>query len=138
MKIVISQAMKGKTKEEINEARQKAVEMARVRGDEVIETIFDEGVCEGNVSLKCLAKSLAKIAEADVVVFLKGYEEARGCKIEYLVCKEYGIRTMSEEEYIEMIDGDEISCECMVDGRVYRKHIDSRCDTCPGGCKNGK
>jgi hypothetical protein len=102
MKIAISHAMNGKREDEIEEERRKIVEKARERGDIAIDTMISPFKAEGNAPLKFLAKSLEKIAEADAVIFLKGYEEARGCKIEYLACKEYGIRTMSEEEYCSL------------------------------------
>jgi uncharacterized protein YycO len=99
MKVVISQSMKGKTREQIMEERKRVIEIAKIKGDEVIETVYDEYKDEGNMAIKCLARSIEKIAEADAVVFMKGYAAARSCSVEYLVCAEYGIRAIFEEEY---------------------------------------
>jgi hypothetical protein len=99
MKIVISQPMKGKRKEEILEERKRVIEVAKLKGDTVIETLYADFNPEGNVPLKCLARTIEKIGEADAVVFMKGYAEARGCRVEYLVCGEYGVRAIREEEY---------------------------------------
>jgi hypothetical protein len=41
MKIAISQPMKGKTKEQIMEERKRVLEIAKLKGDEVIETVYD-------------------------------------------------------------------------------------------------
>lgn len=38
-----------------------------------------------------LGKSLQMMANADCVYFADGFKEARGCKIEYMVAKEYGL-----------------------------------------------
>lgn len=35
--------------------------------------------------------------EADVVYFAKGWENARGCRIEHTVAKEYGLKIMEEK-----------------------------------------
>ena len=59
-----------------------------------IEVIFPEFTNEGNVPLKYLAKSLEAIADVDVVYFIHGWNDARGCKIEYECCKAYGIPTI--------------------------------------------
>jgi hypothetical protein len=99
MKIAISQPMKGKTKEEILEERKRVLEIAKIKGDEVIDTVFDDYKDEGNISIKCLARSIEAIADVDAVIFMNGYAAARGCSVEYLVCAEYGIRAIFEDEY---------------------------------------
>ena len=39
-----------------------------------------------------LGKSISLMSEADLVVFAPGWENARGCRIEHEVAKEYGIQ----------------------------------------------
>jgi hypothetical protein len=51
------------------------------------------------MAMKCLARSIEAIADAEAVVFMNGYAAARGCSVEYLVCAEYGITAIFEEEY---------------------------------------
>jgi predicted RNase H-like HicB family nuclease len=58
MKMAISQPMKGKTKEQIMEERKRVLEIAKKRGDEVIDTVFDGYKDEGNIPIKCLARSI--------------------------------------------------------------------------------
>ena len=41
------------------------------------------------------AKDMIEISNADLVVFADGYRLARGCRIENMVCIEYGIRYIS-------------------------------------------
>ena len=93
-KAIISQPMKGLTEETIRKNRERAVEFLNHEGYEVVDTIFPEFTNEGNVPLKYLAKSLEAIADVDVVYFIHGWNDARGCKIEYECCKAYGIPTI--------------------------------------------
>ena len=42
--------------------------------------------------LKMLADSLAIMSDADLVYFAPGWEDAKGCKIEYECAKAYGLK----------------------------------------------
>jgi hypothetical protein len=90
-KAIISQPMKGKTEAQIREERSNATTYLEGQGYEVVDTIFPSFTNEGNVPLKYLAKSLQFIADADLVYFINGWKDARGCKIEHMCCVEYGI-----------------------------------------------
>ena len=37
-----------------------------------------------------LAKSIEAMSEADIVIFANGWEETRGCRIEFEIAKQYG------------------------------------------------
>ena len=96
MKVFISQAMNGKTEEEIYYERALAIEQARrYYADqklEIIDSYFTDYKPEGhNKALKYLAKSIELLADADAVVFAYGWREARGCKIEQECAKAYNI-----------------------------------------------
>lgn len=99
-KLFISQPMRGKTEEEILKVRQKAIESAqRNLGEpvEVIDSYFENYNPEaGCVPLKYLAKSLELLADADVAYFAKGWEDARGCRIENECAFEYGIAVIED------------------------------------------
>lgn len=99
-KIFISQPMRGKTQEEILEVRKRAIENAKAVLDddvEVIESYFEDyNPDDGCVPLKYLSKSLELLADADIAYFAKGWESARGCRIEYQCATDYGI-VMAEE-----------------------------------------
>lgn len=92
MKIMISQPMKGKTNEEIRDERKELVEKLTQKGHQVIDTIIDDFI-DGkgdDYAIKCLAKSIEYIADVDAVVFMPGWENARGCRVEYIVARDYG------------------------------------------------
>lgn len=97
-KLFISQPMNGKTDEEILEVRAKAIESAeRELGEkvEVIDSFFQNAPVEAK-PLWFLGKSLELLSTADVAYFTKGWEEARGCKIENQCAIEYGIDLIIE------------------------------------------
>ena len=99
-KLFISQPMRGKTKEEILAVRQKAIESAeRHLGEKVavIDSYFENAPNDGNVPLWHLGKSIMLLASADVVYFAKGWEDARGCRIENTCAIEYGIELVIED-----------------------------------------
>lgn len=96
-KLFISQPMRGFTDEEILKARQKAIaEAEKAIGEkvEVLESFFEGFNPTGNIPVAYLGKSISLLAEADIVYFGKGWNEARGCKIEHEVAKQYGIKTI--------------------------------------------
>lgn len=97
MKIFISQPMKDLSEEEIRHNRMKAVKKIKsLYGDdvEIIDSYID---CEGT-PLWCLGKSIELLSTADVAYFLKGWNIARGCRIEYMCANDYGIGAYFEEE----------------------------------------
>lgn len=92
MKVMISQPMRGKTNDQIRLEREEIVNQLIKEGHEVVDTVIDDFI-EGegnNYAIKCLSKSIEFISKVDAVVFMSGWENARGCKIEYNVAKEYG------------------------------------------------
>jgi hypothetical protein len=98
-KLFISQPMRGKTNEEILAVREKAIASAeRELGEkvEVIDSFFKDAPTEAK-PLWYLAKALELLATADVAYFAKGWEEARGCRIENTCAIEYGIPLVIED-----------------------------------------
>lgn len=98
-KLFISQPMNGKTDEEILATRQKAIESAERNLGEPVEAIdsFFQNAPHDAKPLWFLGKSLELLADADVVYFAKGWENARGCRIENQAALEYGIETIIED-----------------------------------------
>lgn len=88
MKVMISQPMKGKSEEQIGKEREKVVKELEAQGHEVINTIFDFGPEKNPVYY--LSKSIEAMADVDCVVFMQGWNQARGCRIEYQIALEYG------------------------------------------------
>lgn len=101
LKLFISQPMKDKTDEEIEVVRQEAIASVRrfyeERGEEieVIDSFFKDAPHDAN-PLWFLAKSLELLSTADVACFVKGWEKARGCRIELKCAVEYGIEVITE------------------------------------------
>lgn len=97
MKIFISQPMKDLSEEEIRHNRMKAVKKIKsLYGDDV--EIIDSYIDGGGTHLWCLGKSIELLSTADVAYFLKGWNKARGCRIEYMCASNYGIGAYFEED----------------------------------------
>ena len=100
-KLFIPQPMRGKTDEEILAERKKAIESAeRNLGEpvEVIDSFFQNAPADAR-PLWFLGKSLELLSTADIAYFAKGWEDARGCRIENQCAIEYGIEVI--EDYTE-------------------------------------
>lgn len=105
-KAMLSQPMAGKTQEEIIATRERAVAALKARGFEVINTLFtdewyskekmeERGVVQ--IPLCFLAKSLENMSLCHAAYFCKGWEQARGCKIEHDAAVAYGLVIIYEE-----------------------------------------
>lgn len=102
-KLFISQPMKGKTDEEILKEREKAIASAKRNFAEneeieVIDSFFQSAPADAR-PLWFLGKSLELLSTADIAYFAKGWENARGCRIENTCAIEYGIAVI--EDYTE-------------------------------------
>lgn len=106
-KAMLSQPMAGKTEQEIVETRNRAVAALKAAGYEIINTLFTDewyskeamekrGVVQ--IPLCFLAKSLENMSRCHAAYFCKGWENARGCRIEHEAAKAYGLEIMYEEE----------------------------------------
>lgn len=94
-KLFVSQPMQGKTDEEILAERNRIILKAQDALGEAVDPLpsffkdYDE---KGkNAPVHYLANSIYMLTEADAAVFAKGWEEARGCRIEHQICLDYGI-----------------------------------------------
>jgi hypothetical protein len=105
-KVMISQPMNGFTDEHITETRNKFLEFAKKENFKIVNTYFKDewfakielnnvGVIQ--VPIYYLAKALEKMAHCNAVYFAKGWENARGCKIEHEVALQYGLSIIYEE-----------------------------------------
>lgn len=90
-RILISQPMRGKTKEQIEKEREPIVKALGEKGYYVMDSVFTTAPEVSNIPLWCLGMSFTLIADCDAVFFMDGWEEARGCRMEYEACKAYGI-----------------------------------------------
>ena len=96
MKIMISQPMNGKTEEQIRKERAELVKELEEQGHEVVDTVFSGEYLTKDRPKNCnagvwnLSKSLEVLSQVDAIVFMKGWEQARGCRIENQVALAYG------------------------------------------------
>lgn len=105
-KAMLSQPMAGKTEEEIVETRNRAIAALKAQGYEIVNTLFtdewygkekmeERGVVQ--IPLCFLAKSLENMSLCHAAYFCKGWEQARGCRIEHEVAVAYGLTVLYEE-----------------------------------------
>lgn len=106
MKAMLSQPMGGKTDEEIFATREKAIAALTELGYDVVNTLFtdewysrekmeERGAVQ--IPLCFLAKSLENMSLCHAAYFCKGWENARGCKIEHDAAAAYGLKIIYEE-----------------------------------------
>lgn len=96
MKIMISQPMRGKTEKEIKDEREALVKKLQEEGHEVLETVFEDFDCYAS-PIAYLARSIEFLDKADAVIFMRGWQDARGCRIEHQVAVDYG-KFIKEEQ----------------------------------------
>ena len=99
MKVMISQPMAGKTTEQIRAERQIIVDGLKKLGHEVVDTIFtSEPPSTSNKALWCLGGALRLMSYCDAVLFMKGWDKARGCRIEHAAALEYDLQLWTESD----------------------------------------
>ena len=96
MKVFISQPMRGLAEREIKLNRAKAIENIKRLYDDDVE-IIDNCFGGSEKSLFKLGKSIELLSEADIIYLCKGWNKARGCKIEYMCASDYDIKIIFEE-----------------------------------------
>lgn len=106
MKAMLSQPMAGKSEEEIKATREMAIATLKEKGYEIVNTLFTDEWYDGKamekrgivqIPLCFLAKSLESMSTCHAVYFAKGWEKARGCRIEYAAAVAYGLNIIYEE-----------------------------------------
>jgi|GEM_PF-108660 len=106
VKAMLSQPMAGKSEEEIKATREKAIATLKEKGYEIVNTLFtdkwysneamkDRGVVQ--IPLCFLAKSLENMSLCHAAYFCKGWEQARGCRLEHDAAVAYGLDVIYEE-----------------------------------------
>ena len=103
MKIMISQPMNGKTTEQIMNERKDIVIKLEAEGHTVVDTVFaEESPADCDRALFYLAKSIDAMSKVDAVLFMRGWQEARGCAIEHLIADAYDKRRLYEADETEL------------------------------------
>ncbi|MDA3056443.1 MULTISPECIES: DUF4406 domain-containing protein [unclassified Campylobacter] len=97
-KAMISMPMNGKHKCDIEANFNRIKAELEAKGYEVIDSVikdFDK-IEAKNKPIHCLSKSIAFLSEADLLYCAKGWQKARGCKIEHEIAVAYGLEVIYE------------------------------------------
>lgn len=106
MKAMISQPMANRSDEEIKDTRERAISTLTEKGYELVNTLFEDDWADPenmkeagivHIPVAYLARSIEEMSKCDAVYFCKGWDNARGCRIEYEVAKSYGLTVILEE-----------------------------------------
>ncbi len=102
-KAMIVQPMKGKSAQEIETTRQRAKTALGAAGYKVKNTYFKqqwEGSNDAklNLPLQFLSRALSVMSECQAVYLCKGWQDARGCRIEAEAARAYGLKIIEEKD----------------------------------------
>ena len=98
MKVMISQPMNGIPDSEVRRIQNELKERFAKYHIEVVDSFLTEEVEQSNnPGVFYLGRTLTNFMHnVDAVYFVKGWQSARGCRIEREICKEYGIMILDE------------------------------------------
>ncbi len=105
MRVMISLPMRGRMQSDIDARYNAAMRTLTAAGHTVADTrnldrlvsrseAFESGVKQ--YDLLCLGEALQVMSTCDAVYFCEGWQDARGCMMEYLAAKWYGLITRFE------------------------------------------
>lgn len=99
-KIMISQPMGGISEKDIKNTRERIKAMLVEQGYEVIDSFIKFSLhreCDiNNPPIYYLALSILYMSLCDIVYFCKGWEKARGCRVEHEIANAYGLQIIYE------------------------------------------
>lgn len=106
-KAMISQPMRGLSKDEILKVRERAIKYLKYHGYLVLNTFFDDEQHSFDYLIKQdirrpdvynLSEAIKILSKCNVIYFCKGWENAVGCKHEHAIAQSYGIKCLYESE----------------------------------------
>lgn len=99
MRVFISQPMRDKTNEEIEQERERAIDRIQEKYPdekiEILDSFFKDAPHEAK-PLWFLGKSFEILSNADLAYFIGDWRQYRGCRMEHAACVDYDIETMEE------------------------------------------
>jgi hypothetical protein len=103
---MISQPMNGLSDDDIMKVRNNAIENLRDKGYTVINSYFNyDGMDKDlnndgikSIPIWFLGHAVEAMSKVDCAYFTKGWDKARGCKVEHEIAKLYDIPIFYEEE----------------------------------------
>ena len=96
-RIFVSQPMRGRSDSDIEEERQKILQLVKeIEGPDIslMPSFFKGRDREMLKPLRMLGMALELLSDADIAVFAPGWETGRGCKIEHECAVQYGVRVI--------------------------------------------
>ena len=90
-RVFISQAMSGKGDVAVLVERANAAQKAQEHAGEEIEILDSFRANQVIQPLQVVGQSISMMAQADLVVFVKGWEADKECKIQHMCATEYGL-----------------------------------------------
>lgn len=101
MKVMISQPMNGRAEEEIKKEKEEIIQKLKNMHIDVINTLFEEEPPENcNGALYYLGKSIDAMKNIDAIYMCDNWFNARGCRIENQVAREYGIKILDKDFFV--------------------------------------
>ena len=98
MKVMISMPMNGRRSDDIiNRLKELRQEFAKLHIDVIDSYIKAEAGELNHPGVFYMAKSIMLMANVDAVYFDDGWIDSRGCRIEHVICQEYGIRMLDSK-----------------------------------------
>ena len=99
MKVFISQPMSALDEETVMKVRQDAIKLlfSKYGEIEVVDNYHHSDIPDNAGSLWYLGTSIRMMQYVDAIYFVDGWESARGCIIEYEICKYYNLRILNSE-----------------------------------------
>lgn len=99
-KVMISQPMRGISEEDIKNTRSRVTALLVEQGYEVIDSRIKFSLhWESDVKnppIYYLGLSILYMSLCDIVYFCKGWEKARGCRVEHEIANAYGLQIIYE------------------------------------------
>ena len=93
----ISQPMSGIQLNDVKLARQHVIEHFTGKGWTYVDNVITSFENDPDPKpLWYLGKSLELMSKCDVVIFMEGWEKARGCQLEHAACEAYGIHIIED------------------------------------------
>ena len=103
MRVMISQPMYGRKDEDVLEERKELIEKFKKMHIEVVNSFDTKAAPAGiyNLPVYYLGRTIMNwLHSVDAVFFTDGWQEARGCRIEHEICKEYDIKCLYSDFFI--------------------------------------
>ena len=98
MKVMISLPMDGHSDEDVRKRIQLLTEKFSKLHIDVVDSFITEGKECNHPNVYYLGRSIMQfLSDVDAVYFDNGWNNARGCRIENQICKEYGIKCLYSE-----------------------------------------